>query len=208
MALTTGKKEWDFEKRHQQVLGASPRIPPLRIDEIDSESRELVTTVRASAGSGPTDNIPEYMRTMLRHPELFRRNMEMGTTIFKGLIPPRERELAVLRCGWLCGAPYEWGEHVIIGKRYGLTDEEVLRVIDGSDAEGWSEFDRAIIRGTEELIGDHVLSDASWETLSSQWSSAQMIEFPMMVGQYVATAYVQNSIRMRLMDHNQGLFQR
>ena len=26
------------------------------------------------------------------------------------------RLLAILRTGWLCGAPYEWGEHVIIGK--------------------------------------------------------------------------------------------
>jgi hypothetical protein len=26
-------------------------------------------------------------------------------------------EFAILRAGWRCNAPYEWGQHVVIGRR-------------------------------------------------------------------------------------------
>jgi len=57
----------------------------------------------------------------------------------------------------------------------------------------------------EELIEDRALSDPTWDTLAARWDEAQLIEFPMMVGQYVATAYVQNSLRIPLEDVNPGL---
>jgi 4-carboxymuconolactone decarboxylase len=201
----TGSISFDIEARQAHVVGDAPRISAVPNDEIEAEAWGVVNRVRASIGVGPVDEMPDYMRTMLKHPRIFRCQMEMGTVIFQGEIPPRERELAVLRCAWLCRAPFEWGEHVDIGQRYGLYAEEVERVTQGSSAPGWSEHDAAILRGVEELIGDQALSDATWETLAKSWNEAQMIEFPMMVGQYVATAFVQNSLRIRLAEDNPGL---
>ena len=132
----------------------------------------------------------------------------MGTAIFQGQIPSRERELAVLRIAWLSRAPYEWGEHVDIGKRYGLEDQEVERVTQGSAAPGWDEHERAILRGVEELLADQALSDSTYATLAKTWSEPQLIEYLMMVGQYVATAFIQNSLRVRLAEDNPGLSHR
>lgn len=204
----TGSISFDIAAREAHVVGKGPRIEPLGNDEIDEESHALVTRIRASVGAGAAPIMPEYMRTMLKHPEIFRCNMEMGTAIFKGQLPGRDRELAVLRIGWLCRAPYEWGEHVDIAQRYGMSRDEIERVTQGSSAPGWSEHDRAILRGVEELIADQALSDETWEVLAKSWNEAQLIEFPMMVGQYVATAFVQNSIRMRLAPDNPGLSNR
>src|SRR5690606_28027121 len=190
-----GSISFDIAAREMHVVGTGPRIAPLGNAEVDAEAWELVNSVRRSAGAGPTDDMPVYMRIMAKHPALFRPNMELGTMLYNGRIPPRERELAILRCGWLCRAPFEWGEHVDIGKRYGLSDEVVERVTHGSSAAGWSEHDAAILRGVEELIADQALSEATWNVLAKSWDEAQLIEFPMMVGQYVATAFVQNSLR-------------
>lgn len=206
--VETGSITFDIAARQAQVVGDGPRIAALPNDGIDQAARDLVTEVRAGAGAGPIDVMPEYMRLMLKHPALFRRQMEMGATIYNGKIPPRERELAILRCGWLARAPYEWGEHVDIAKRNGLTNEEVERVTEGSSAPGWSEIDRAILRGVEEFIGDQALSDATWNTLAKHWDEAQLIEFPMMIGQYIATALIQNTLRVRLAPDNPGLSHR
>ena len=205
----TGSISFDIEARQAHVVGEGPRITPLRDDAIDGEAIELVKRIRISAGAAPElDRVPEYMRVMLKHPAIFRCQMEMGTALFRGKIPPRERELAVLRIGWLCRAPYEWGEHVDIGKRHGLSAEEVERVTAGSSAAGWSEHERAILRGVEELLADQALSNSTWEVLAKSWNEAQMIEFTMMVGQYVATSFVQNSLRIRLAPDNPGLSHR
>ena len=50
-----------------------------------------------------------------------------------------------------------------------------------------------------------MLSNETWDTLAQSWDDSQLIEFPMMVGQYVATAFVQNTLRIRLEDGNPGL---
>lgn len=192
-------------ERTAQVVGEGPKIAALDDSEMASETRTLVDTIRLSAGAGTAAEVPEYMRTMVKHPELFRVQMEMGTVLFKGLISPRERELAVLRIGWLAGAPYEWGEHVKISQRYGVTKEEIARVQQGSAAAGWSEHEAAILRGVEELLSDFAVSDATWNTLAKTWDEAQMLEYPSMVGQYVVTAFIQNSVRSRLAPENPGL---
>lgn len=75
---------------------------------------------------------------MLRHPDLFARQVELGIQLLgKGALTARDRELAVLRIGWLCQAPYEWGEHVHIAKSTGITSEEIERITQGSAVAGW-----------------------------------------------------------------------
>ena len=206
--VETGSIAFDIAARQAHVVGAEPRIAALPNDGIDEAAFEVVNRVRAGAGAGPATIMPEYMRLMLKHDGLFGVHMEMGAAIYNGRIPPRERELAILRCGWLARAPYEWGEHVDIAKRKGVTAEEVERVTQGSSAPGWNDLDRAVLRGVEELIGDQTLSDATWNVLAKHWDEPQLIEFPMMVGQYVATAFVQNSLRVRLAPDNPGLSHR
>ena len=192
-------------ERMAQVVGEGPKIEAIDDSEMSVETRTLVDTIRLSAGAGTAAQVPDYMRTMVKHPDLFRAQMELGTVLFKGQIPPRERELAVLRIGWLAGAPYEWGEHVKISQRYGVSREEIARVKLGSGAEGWSEHDAAILRGVEELLTDFAVSDATWDALAKTWDEVQMLEYPSMVGQYVVTAFIQNSVRSRLATENPGL---
>lgn len=201
----TGSISYDVAAREAHVLGDGQRIAAIPNDAIDQDAWDLVNAVRAGAGAGPTDTMPEYMRTLLKHPRLFRVNMDMGQLLYNGELPPQERELAILRCGWLCRAPFEWGEHVNIAYRVGMTAETIERATRGSSAEGWTDHERAIVRGTEELIADQALSDATWEVLARSWTDAQLIEFPMLVGQYVALAYVQNTLRTQLMEGNPGL---
>jgi 4-carboxymuconolactone decarboxylase len=203
----TGAISTDIAARERHVIGDGPRIAPLTGDAVDETSLALVNDVRIGAGAQPVaaDDVPEYMRVMMKHPQVFARQMEMGTVLYNGRIPPRERELAILRIGWLTQSPYEWGEHVNIAQRVGMSLEEVLRVKQGSAAAGWGAHDAAILRGVEELLADYALSDATWEILAHSWDETQLIEFPMMVGQYVATALVQNSLRIAMGPNNPGL---
>jgi hypothetical protein len=61
-----------------------------------------------------------------------------GYLLRASTLEPRLRELVVLRVGWQCRSPYEWGQHVIIGRKSGVLDSELQRVTFGPDAEGWS----------------------------------------------------------------------
>jgi 4-carboxymuconolactone decarboxylase len=203
----TGPIKTDIAAREKHVIGSGPRIAPLTGEAVDAASLDLVNQVRIGAGAKavPATEVPEYMRVMMKHPGLFARQMEMGALLYNGRIPPQERELAILRIGWLTQSPYEWGEHYNIGQRVGLSLEQIMRTREGSSAPGWGAHEAAILRGVEELLADYALSDTTWEVLAHSWDEAQLIEFPMMVGQYIATAFVQNSLRIAMGPGNPGL---
>lgn len=204
----TGEIEIDYTARQAHVVGDGPRIEAVPNELVSAKDRDLVNRVRAGAGVGPADRLPQYMRVMLKQPALFGCHMEMGSAIFTGRLPPRDRELAVLRIAWLSQSPYEWAEHVDIAQRFGRTAEEAARVTQGSSAEGWDEHDAAILRGVEELLADYALSDATWEALARRWNEAQLIEYLIMIGHYVGVAFVQNTLRIPPQGHKPGLSHR
>jgi alkylhydroperoxidase family enzyme len=204
-----GSAGFDIAAREAQVLGHPQRIEPLDPKDFDDDAKALIVSLRESLGIKDHSKLPEVFGLMLKHPPLFRIQMEVGVQLLgKGSISVRERELAVMRVGWLCRAPFEWGQHVNIAKRYGMPAEDIERVTIGSSAPGWSEHEAAILRGVEELLGDQMISDETWGVLARTWSDRQLIEFPTLVGQYVATAYFQNALRVRLNPGNIGLGQR
>jgi alkylhydroperoxidase family enzyme len=188
-----------------EIIGKPQRVPPLKKEELDQSAWDVVNDIRKTIGLPPATDMPGYGLTMAKHPAIFRRQLEMGTAIFTGKLPARERELAVLRIGWLLRAPYEWGEHVDIGQRFGVSKEEIARVIQGSGAPGWTEHEAAILKAVEEILSIKTITDATWATLAKTWDELQLLEFPMMVGQYVCTAIVQNTLRIRLEEGNTGL---
>lgn len=188
-----------------EILGKPQRVGPVQLADVGQDAWNTVNVIRKAIGQGPATDLPGYSLTMIKHPEIFRLQLEMGTAIFTGRLSARERELAVLRIGWLLRAPYEWGEHVKIGQRYGVTKEEIERITVGSAAPGWSEHEAAILSAVEQMLSNLTVSDATWAVLAKSWDEQQLLEFPMMVGQYVATGLVQNALRMRLGPANPGL---
>ncbi len=206
--VQTGPTPFDQAARERQVASGEQRIAPLTPEQMTPEARAIVDDMQAFFGSKEA-GIPKVFATMFHHPGLFRGQMKLGLELNQnGKLPPRERELAILRTAWLVRSPFEWGEHAGYAKKYGITSEEIERVTQGSSAPGWSEHDRALLRGVEELIGDHALSDATWATLAKTWNQEQMLEFPGLVGSYTLTAMIYNSVRFGLLKGNAGFSQR
>jgi alkylhydroperoxidase family enzyme len=174
----------------------APRVAPLADDEMDDETRALLGATSSDIRRGPILNI---FRTLAHHPKLLKRWLVFGAHVLaKSTLPPRERELAILRIGWRCGSDYEWGQHVAIGRATGLSDDEIRRVAKGPEAPGWNAFDAAILRAVDELHDDSFLSDASWNALTAQWSTEQLIDLIFAVGQYTLVSMALNSLGVQL----------
>lgn len=176
-------------------LPLTPRIPPLPHDEQDAQARELLGGARAAGA--PAANI---FTTLVRHPGLFRKWLPFGGKLLAGKLPARDRELLILRTGWRCESPYEWGQHVVIARGCGVTDEEIDRVKAGARAPGWSALDAALIAAVDELHDEHVIADGTWEVLSSHYDERQLIEVPMVVGHYHLVAFTLNSLGVQRED--------
>ena len=193
------------------MASEAARIAPLTYDELDDVGREMLLgliyndegTIRARTADDP---ISTFIGTMLRHPRLFRKWAPFGgALLMRGRVPVRDRELVCLRVAWLCQASMEWGEHVKIARSAGFTADDVDRVTLGPDASGWDDSDRIVLRAVDELHATGTITDHTWAGLAEQYDQQQLIEFPVLVGNYTTTAYVQNALRIQLDPLTGGL---
>lgn len=172
-----------------------PRVAPLTDDELDDEFKNIM-------GDKPLN----IFRTLGHHPQLLKRWLVFGNHVLaKSTLPPRERELAILRVGYLCRSGYEWGQHVVIGKNVGLDDADIERVAAGPDAAGWSAAEAALLRATDELHADSFVSDATWSELTAHFSTQQLMDLVFAVGQYHLVSMALNTFGVQLDEGIEGL---
>ncbi len=167
------------------------RVAPLSDAEMSDEQKEALK---------PFGNrVLNIFRTLVRdHKALIRFN-EWGGYILsrRNGLPGREREIVILRTGFLCRSGYEWTQHVAIGKREGLTDDEIARIKKGAAA-GWSAADAALIRASDDLHADQFITDATWKALAEHFSQKQCMDVVYTAGQYTQVSMMLNSFGVQL----------
>jgi 4-carboxymuconolactone decarboxylase len=165
-----------------------PRVPALRDDQLDAETRERF--------GGRVLNI---FRTLAHHPKLLKRWLVFGNHVLsKSSLSPRDRELVILRVGWLCQSGYEWGQHVVIGKQAGISDDEIARIADGPDAPNWTPLEALLLRAADELHVDSFIGDNTWNSLSEHFDTEQLIDLVFTVGQYHLVSMALNTFGVQL----------
>ena len=179
---------------------AKPRIAPLSDAELAPEQSERIAKSRQPDGS-----ILNIFRTLVRVPDAYRAFMWWGGYILsRNSLSPRDREIAILRVGWLCKSGYEWTQHHRIGLASGLNADEIERIKSGAGAEGWSSAERALLTAVDDLNRDHFVSNPAWATLAKHYSERQCMDLVFTVGQYTQVSMILNSFGVQL-DKGQTL---
>lgn len=169
--------------------------PPPRIPPVTEPSPEVA---EALAKTLSKDGRPlNIFATLAQHPRLLKRfNVLGGMFLAHGRLPARERELVVLRVAWRCQSVYEWGQHVVIGRKAGITDEELAALTRPVSEGGWSPADATLLTFTDELLDRVDVSDEVWQAAAERLSDDQLIELTMLVGFYRMVAGFLNAVRV------------
>jgi alkylhydroperoxidase family enzyme len=145
-------------------------------------------------GTGP----PNLFLTLGRHRKLFRGWLRFaGRLMPGGLLPRRETELVILRVAHLTSSRYEFEHHMRLGRRAGLGQPDFDRVVQGADAHGWSDRERALLSTVDRLHADRDLDDPSWELLRKHLDEREAIELCMLVGHYEMLATTIATLRIQ-----------
>lgn len=160
----------------------SPRLTPLDPREFTAEQKQVV---------GAWD-VLNFSRVMARHPALYRVFVPYIEKVIRFTeLPPRDREVLVIRVLALCNETYEADHHVDIARKVGMTDAEIDAIKACSDQ--LSVADRELIDAADELVREHCLSDASWQALAQRYSTVQLMEVVGLVGCYTTMAMLTRS---------------
>ena len=168
---------------------STPRIDPIAFEDWDENITRL-------APNGKPLNI---FKTLANHPDLMRRWIVFGNHVLsKSTLPARERELAILRIGWLCQSEYEFGQHTRIGLDCDMTEDEIVAVTRPIADGNWSDKDAAILTATDELHANHDITDETWAKLSNDWSEQQLMDMVFAIGQYTLVSMALNTFGVQL----------
>ncbi len=173
----------------------TPRLAPLPEQEWSEEMREIFAPI-SDAMDGRVFNV---FTTLARHPKLLKRWLVFANhCLVKSSLSARDRELVILRAGWLSGSAYEWAQHQRIAREAGLDDEEIGRVRDGAGAGGWSASESALLASVDELIETKTLSDKAWTALSAHYDEQNILDLIFTAGNYATLAMALNALGVEI----------
>lgn len=172
----------------------SPRITPVPDAELTAEQLPILESVNEEART------LTLFRTVLRAPAAMKALLTWGSYIQgrSNSLAGRDKELVILRTGYLCRAGYEWAQHRRIAARIGMSDAEIDRIKAGADADSWSASDRALLRACDDLHAKQFISDACWAELCEHFSEQQRMDLVFTVGQYTQMCMVLNTFGIQL----------
>jgi len=178
---------------------STARIQPVEESEADEAQLEALKSLQRE------EEPPNILKTLLHHSKLMKRWLVFANHIlFKSALHDRDREILILRTGWLCQSEYEWGQHVRIGLASGLSEEEIERIKKGSEAPEWSELDHALLKAADELHEDSFISDDTWNKLNKWYNTKQLMDLVFTVGQYHLVSMALNTFGVELDDNIKG----
>ena len=131
--------EYDEERKNTflsqmaQFFGLSDpsQFFEMDVSKLDEEKLSFLNVIALNVnrtGNKYLDLFPHIFPYFLREPP-------------KPSISDRERELCIIRTGWLCRADYECIHHIFSGLINGITAEEIVRIFIGPEAPDWSPID-------------------------------------------------------------------
>lgn len=173
------------------------RVSPLTPKELGLFARTAIRVIN-TVGKLEASNL---FMMLLRNFRLFKAWLGFAARMMPyGEIDRRDTELVILRVGWNCRCRYEWGQHVDIGLRTALSEEDILQVPSGADAPGFEPRIKALMKACDEFHHDRMVSASTWAELEQHYSTRKLLEVLMLIGHYEMLAGVLNSTGLPL-DH-------
>lgn len=121
-----------------------------------------------------------------------------------GELPRVDTELVILRIGWNLRCRYEWGQHVDIGVRAGVTDAQIHAVaafgegVDGAEEAALTPIQALMLRAVDEFLASACVSDETTQSLSEELKPALLTELLLLIGWYQGLAGVLNTSGIEL----------
>ena len=148
-------------------LGA-PRIP--RVEKPWTDAQREILAPRERNGQ-----VLGLCSTCAQAPALCNAWLEFTDYLLQdSFLPTRDRELLILRIGYLNGGSYEWADDRGLATSVGISEEEMVQITEGPDASGWSDRDSTLLRAADELHISALVSDSIWSSMTARMISASL----------------------------------
>ncbi|MDH3420852.1 MAG: carboxymuconolactone decarboxylase family protein, partial [Gammaproteobacteria bacterium] len=185
---------------NQRLIDKAPRIAPLPREEWTAAVRELLDP--SDSGRRVANVYGTYVQnlTMDRLRRRVSEHIRDATTLSDWY-----REVLLIRIGVLCRSEYEWAAHSRIGRNVGMSDADLARIVAGPEHPNDDPVEQALLRATDEIYRDDVVSDETWGALAAALDTEQLLDMLIAIGGYRMFSMAINTFGVQL-DPNPARF--
>ena len=170
------------------------RVTMLEIDQVSGELQDRFQKMEERGFE-----VLNLFRVMAHSPAVGLDFLRLGNSIlFKGSVPPRLRELAILRVGNLANASYEWAQHVPIGRRAGLSKAQIDAIPNWHDSDLFDEQEKAVLRYTDEVAETIRATDDTFQKIKNYFTDEQIVELTTTIGFYGMVSRILETLQVEL----------
>lgn len=109
----------------------------------------------------------------------------LGNSILKGEgLPPKLRELAILRVGYISGCRYEFTQHTPIAQRAGLRKKQIDELGQWQMSGEFSDEEKAVLAYTDEVAVRIQVRDETFNQLRHFLTESVVVELTATIGYY------------------------
>lgn len=168
------------------------RMPPLDAGEMTDAQRAAA----AELAAGPRGGVKGPFIALLRSPELMQRLQKVGEYLrFGSSLEPRVSELLMLIVSRHWTQQFEWGVHVPLARRAGVSADTVAAIAEGRRP-GAMAADEALAHDfAQELLRSHGLSDATYAAAAERFGERGVIDMLGVLGYFTTVSMVLNVAR-------------
>ena len=154
------------------------RVSYVATAEAEGDAREVFAKLERRGS-----DILNLNRVLAHSPNLLRNFMRLGNSLlFHGVLPPRLRELAILRVAELTGAQYEWAHHVPIARQVGVREEQIGALTDWLTSAQFDARERAVLAYADSVTSKVGVSDEVFQGARDHLSEAEVVELTLVAG--------------------------
>lgn len=167
------------------------RIKELSPADMTQDQLDLYESTRVGGGLLGGPNI-----AYLRIPKFMQLNQAMVGYIRSNSLPPRLRQLAVLRTVKYWGARFAWALHVPASLKVGIGQDIIDDIEKGREPVSASPKDKAVLRICTELLETHTLSDEAYKTAIDMFGETGLADIVATAGFYSLTSLTLNAFEI------------
>lgn len=166
------------------------RLTPLPAEEWDDQVRASLAGLVPRKRQDPEGAGP-LLSTIVRHPDLAKVLFPFSTYLLThSTLPPRLRELVVLRVARRHDSAYEWVNHAKFARALGIGEDEIEAA---SEGESDDPAIRLALTAVEELHERSDLTDETWKALGEYLDERQRMDLVFTICGYLMLSLAFNT---------------
>jgi 4-carboxymuconolactone decarboxylase len=172
---------------------AMPRLPKLSSNALTPDQKRVYDNIT----NGPRGLVRGPFSALLHHPRITEDVQAMGINLrFNGILPGRLRELAILTTAHYWNAEYEWGSHVPIAKKEGLSSAVISAIKNNQPPDFPNDDEKTIHRFCWELHEKHAVSSATYDATTAILGHDGVVELTALNGYYTIISMILNTFQV------------